>query len=175
MKLKSEKSIKSFLEKLPDDDIIKYYLDVEFTPFPVLIIEEYNRRFKRKTKEQIIRDLKYQARLARIKASRLHSFARRHRLVDDVTKQKSQEIVRQAKKKGFEFSQQISKKGVPLGSKLKKGTRSSLQKGITAGKKLKKSKQKQLELLEKLGQLKKAGIITHKEFTVKKKKILEKI
>lgn len=173
--LKSERSIKEFLEKLPDDDIIKYYLDVEFTPFPVLIIEEYNRRFKRKTKDQIIRDLKYQARLARTKARRLRSLARRHRLVDDVTKQKSQEIIRQAKKKGYELSQQISKKGVPLGSKLKKGTKSGLQKGISAGQKLKRSKQTQLELLEKLGQLKKAGIITHKEFAAKKKKILEKI
>lgn len=175
MEIKSEKSIKVFLKKLPDDDIIKYYLDVEFTPFPVLIIEEYNRRFKRKTKDQIIRDLKYQARLAKTKARQLHIFARRHRGVDDVTKQKSQEIIKQAKKKGFEFSQQISKKGVPLGSKLKKGTKSSLQKGITAGKKLKKSKHEQLELLEKLGQLKKAGIITQKEFAAKKKKILEKI
>ncbi len=175
MEIKSEKSIKDFLKTLPDDDIIKYYLDVEFTPFPVLIIEEYNQRFKRKTKDQIIKDLKLQARIAKTKVIQLRTFAKRKKLVDDVTKQKSQEIISQAKKKGFEISQKISEKGVPLGSKLKKQTRYSIQKGITAGKKLKKSKQTQLDLLEQLGELKKAGIITQKEFAAKKKKILAKI
>jgi hypothetical protein len=36
MELKSEKSIKEYLEKLPDDTIIKYYLDVEYSPFPII-------------------------------------------------------------------------------------------------------------------------------------------
>lgn len=40
MELKSEKSIKDYLKTLSDETIIKYYLDVEFTPFPVLIMEE---------------------------------------------------------------------------------------------------------------------------------------
>ena len=39
MELKSEKSIKEYLKTLPDDTIIKYYLDVEYSPFPVLLIE----------------------------------------------------------------------------------------------------------------------------------------
>ncbi|WP_232202968.1 hypothetical protein [Nitrosopumilus sp. SJ] len=50
MKFKSEKSIKEYLKKLPDDTVIKYYLDVEYSPFPVLVIEEYTRRFKKKQK-----------------------------------------------------------------------------------------------------------------------------
>ena len=50
MNLKSEKSIKEYLKTLPDDTVIKYYLDVEYTPFPVLLIEEYTRRFKQKSK-----------------------------------------------------------------------------------------------------------------------------
>ena len=54
MNLKSEKSIKEYLKTLPDDTIIKYYLDVEYTPFPVLLIEEYSRRFKQKTKTRHI-------------------------------------------------------------------------------------------------------------------------
>ena len=58
MELKSEKSIKEYLKTLPDDTIIRYYLDVEYSPFPVLLIEEYTRRFKRKTKDEIIKDLK---------------------------------------------------------------------------------------------------------------------
>ena len=62
MELKSEKSIKEYLKTLPDDTIIKYYLDVEYSPFPILLIEEYTRRFKRKTKDEIIKDLKLQTR-----------------------------------------------------------------------------------------------------------------
>ncbi len=160
MELKSEKSIKEYLKTLPDDTIIKYYLDVEFTPFPVLLIEEYTRRFKRKTKDEIVKDLKYQTRLARKKAHELGRMAKKHKLVDDVTKEKSEEIIKQAKKKGYEISERIAKKSRTLRSRLKK---------------LKTPTQKHLELLESLGELKKAGIITNKEFQEKKKKILSKI
>jgi len=175
MELKTEKSIKEYLKTLPDDTIIKYYLDVEFTPFPVLIIEEYTRRFKRKTKDEIIKDLKYHARLAHKKTHELGQMAKKHKLIDDVTRQKSEDIIKQAKKKGYKISEQIVKKSGILGSKLRKSTKSSVERGIKAGKKLKTHTHKHLELLENLGELKKAGIITNKEFQEKKKKILSKI
>ena len=175
MELKTEKSLIEYLKTLPDDTIIKYYLDVEFTPFPVLVINEYTRRFKRKTKDEILKNLKTHAHLARKKTQELSQMAKKQKLVDDVTKQKSEEIIKQAKKKGYEMSESIIKKGGIIRSKLKKGTKSSLDKGIRAGKNIRTSKEKQLELLEKLGELKKAGIITNKEFQEKKKKILSKI
>ncbi|MFQ5782486.1 MAG: SHOCT domain-containing protein [Nitrosopumilus sp.] len=175
MELKSEKSIKEYLKKLPDDTIIKYYLDVEYSPFPVLVIEEYTRRFKRKTKDQIVKDLKYQTRLARKKTKQLGKMAKKNKLVHELTNEKSEEIIKQAKKKGYEISETILQKSGRLGSRLKKTTKSRVQKGITSGKKLKRTNQKNLELLEKLGELKKAGIITNKEFQEKKKKILSKI
>ena len=175
MELKSEKSIKEYLKTLPDDTVIKYYLDVEFTPFPVLIIEEYTRRFKRKTKNEIIKDLKYQAHLARKKTRELGDMAKKHKLVDDVTRQKSEEMIKHAKKKGYTISEKIVLKGSVLGSRLKKRTKSSLKSGLDAGKKLKTSSHKDLDLLKKLGDLQKAGIITNKEFQEKKKKILSKI
>jgi predicted nucleotide-binding protein (sugar kinase/HSP70/actin superfamily) len=175
MELRSEKSIKEYLKKLPDDTIIRYYLDVEFTPFPVLIIEEYTRRFKRKTKDEIIKSLKYQANLARKKTRELAKMAKTNKLIGDITHKKSDEVIRQAKKKGYEISEKIAKKGGRLGSQLKSGTKSGVKKGITAGKKLKATPQDHLELLEKLGKLKKAGIITDREFQSKKKQILAKI
>ena len=175
MDLKTEKSFREYLKKLPDDTIIKYYLDVEFTPFPVLIIDEYTRRFKRKTKNEIIKDLRYQASLARKKTKELGQMAKKRKLVNDVTKQKSEEIINQAKKKGFEISEKIATRSGVLGTKLKKATKSNIQKGIKAGKNLKNPTHKQLELLEKLGELKKENIITAKEFNEKKKKILSKI
>ena len=162
MELKSEKSIKEYLKTLPDDTIIKYYLDVEYTPFPVLIMQEYTRRFKRKSKDTLIKDLKYQTRLARKKTQDLGKMAKKHKLVHDLTDKKSEEIIKQAKKKGYEISETILQKSEVLGSKLKKTVKSSTSK-------------KNLELLENLGELKKAGIITKKEFQEKKKKILSKI
>ena len=165
MELKSEKSIIEYLKKLPDDTIIKYYLDVEYSPFPILVIEEYTRRFKRKTKNEIIKDLKLQSRLAKKKTKELGSMAKKRKLVDDVTREKSEEIIKQAKKKGYDISERLASKGSILSSKLKKKAKS----------KLKTSKHKDLDLLKKLGDLQKAGIITKKEFEEKKKKILSKI
>jgi len=171
MELKSEKSIKEYLKTLPDDTIIKYYLDVEYSPFPVLLIEEYTRRFKRKTKNQIIKDLKFQSHLAKKKTRELGSMAKKHKIIDDVTRQKSEEIIKHAKKKGYDISEKIAARGSILGSKLKKKTKSA----IKSGKNLKTSSSKNLDLLKKLGDLQKAGIITNKEFQEKKKKILSKI
>ena len=175
MEIKSEKSFKEYLKTLSDDVIIKYYLDVEYSPFPVLVIEEYTRRFKRKTKEEIIKDLKTQAHLAKKKTQEFGKMAQKHQFVNDVTRQKSEEIFKQAKKKGYEISEKISKKSDVLKSKLQKTTKSKIRNGIKAGKSLKSSKNDQLDLLEKLGALQKAGIITKKEFQEKKKKILSKI
>ncbi|HJM24973.1 MAG TPA: SHOCT domain-containing protein [Nitrosopumilus sp.] len=172
MNLKSEKSIKEYLKTLPDDTIIKYYLDVEYTPFPVLLIEEYSRRFKQKTKNELVKDLKYQTNLAKKKSLELNNMAKKQKLVDDVTKEKSEEIIQHAKKKGYEISQKIASKSTRLKLKLKNRKQSIETRAI---KKLSTSKSDYLDLLEKLGNLKKAGIITSKEFEEKKKKILSKI
>ena len=174
MEIKSEKSIKEYLKTLPDDVIIKYYLDVEYSPFPVLLIEEYTRRFKRKTKDEILKDLKIQAHFAHKKTREFTKMAKKHKFVDDVTKQKSEEIIDHAKKKGYEISEKIAIKSGILGSKLKRSTKSGIKSGIKVGKKLTASNDG-LDLLEKLGDLQKAGIITKKEFLEKKKKILSKL
>lgn len=175
MELKSEKSIKEYLKKLPDDTIIKYYLDVEYSPFPILVIQEYQRRFKKKAKEDLLRNLNFEARLAKRKVQQISRMAKRNKLIDDVTRQKSGEILAQAKKKGYEISETIAKKSGILGSRIRKGTKASVEKGIKAGKNIKNPTKKRLELLEKLGELNKAGIITNREFQQKKKKILSKI
>ena len=47
---------------------------------------------------------------------------KKHKLVDDVTREKSEEIIKQAKKKGYQISEQLASKGSILGSKLKKKT-----------------------------------------------------
>ena len=175
MVLKSESSFKEYLKKLPDDTIIKYYSDVEYSPFPVLLIQEYTRRFQQKSKNQIIKDLKYQTRLARKKTQEIGKMAKKHTSIDDVTKQKSQQIINQAKRKGYSISKKISIKRHTISSKLKNTAKSRIQKTVNVGKNLKMSKKENLELLENLAKLKDAGIITTKEFQEKKKKILSKI
>ena len=175
MELKSEKSIKEYLKTLSDDIIIKYYLDVEYSPFPVLVIEEYTRRFKRKSKEEMVKDLKLQARLAHKKTQELGRMAKNNKLVDDVTREKSEKVINQAKRKGYKISEKIIRKSSKLGSRLKSSTQSKVQRGIKAGKDLKTTPYDQLQLLEKLGELQKKGMITEKEFQDKKKKILSKI
>jgi len=175
MALKSEKSFKEYLKKLPDDTIIKYYSDVEYSPFPVLLIQEYTRRFQQKSKNEILKDLKLQTRLAKKKTQEISKMAKKHTLVNDVSKQKSQEIIDQAKRKGFSISEKISNKRHKISSKLKKTAKSKIQKTVNAGKNLKISKKENLELIENLSKLKDAGIITSKEFQEKKKKLLSKI
>ena len=51
MALKSESSFKEYLKKLPDHTIIEYYSDVEYSPFPIILIQEYARRFQQKSKK----------------------------------------------------------------------------------------------------------------------------
>ena len=162
MVLKSEASFKEYLKKLPDETIIKYYSDVEYSPFPVLLIQEYTRRFQQKSKNEILKDLKYQTRLARKKTQEISKMAKKNKLVDDVTNQKSQEIIDQAKRKGYSISEKISNKRHKISSKLKKTAKSKIQKTVNAGKSLKTSKKENLELLENLARLKDAGIITTK-------------
>ena len=175
MTLKSESSFKEYLKKLPDDTIIKYYSDVEYSPFPVLIIQEYTRRFQQKSKNEILKDLKLQTRLARKKTHEISKMAKKHTLVDDLSQKKSQEIIKQAKRKGYQISEKISSRRHKLSSKLKKTAKSKIQKTVNVGKQFKVSKKENLELLENLAKLKDAGIITVKEFQEKKKKILSKI
>ncbi len=175
MNLKSEKSIREYLKSISDDDIIKYYLDVEFSPFPVLIIEEYTRRFKQKTKDEIIKNIKNQEKVVERKVKDLQRFAKKQRLVDEVAVKKSEEFLRDAKKKGHNISDSILRKSGIFGSRLKEGAASGVKKGIKAGKSIKSTSEKNLLILEKLGELRKSGIITEKEFREKKRKILDKI
>ena len=81
MILKSETSFREYLKKLPDSTIIKYYSDVEYSPFPVLLIQEYTRRFEQKSKNEIIKDLKYQTRLAKKKTLEISKMAKKKQLV----------------------------------------------------------------------------------------------
>ncbi|MHA7647024.1 SHOCT domain-containing protein [Nitrosopumilus sp. S4] len=78
-------------------------------------------------------------------------------------------------KEASKVSKELSAKAKKESMELKKKGVNKISEGMASAKKMTTSTQEELELLEKLGQLKKAGVITQKEFLEKKKKILSKI
>ena len=72
-------------------------------------------------------------------------------------------------------SKELRKKAEKESQSLKKRGTAKITEGIAAAKGAASSAEEDLKTLEKLGKLKKAGIITEKEFQDKKKKILARI
>ena len=142
MNKKSEEFFIKYLKTLPNSHIKQFYNDVEWTPYPVLVIKEFQRRFKPKDAEFLDKLLES---------------------VDDA-KRKGQKIGKMAKIRGIKLSQRVK-------SRAKK----TVSKKITKAKRMIRSSDDNVELIKKLGELKKAGIITNKEFQAKKKQLLDKI
>ena len=72
-------------------------------------------------------------------------------------------------------SKDLRKKAEKESEVIKKKGAAKLSEGIAVAKSAAASAEEDLKTLEKLGKLKKAGIITEKEFQAKKKKILARI
>ena len=123
--------------------LVQFYQDIEWTYFPVIVLDEYQRRFKSKTKRNILEELKRRA---------------------EITKRKSVNIGKITASKGY----QVSKK-------LKGKTTRGISKSIQIAKTLGPSSMESLQLIEKLGKLKEAGLITEKEFQQKKKQLFKNI
>ena len=140
MAKKSESFFKDYLHNITNEQLVQFYDDVEWTPFPVLVIKEYQNRFKVKNKKEVIEKLKDHA---------------------EVAKEKTQELRSLAKSRGSKVTKKIKIKG-------KKLTKSISETTLI-------SSEKNLRILEKLGELNKKGIITNKEFNEKKKELLKRI
>ena len=142
MNKKSEEFFIKYLKTLPNSHIKQFYDDVEWTPYPVLVIKEFQRRFKPKDAEFLDKLLES---------------------VDD------------AKKKGQKIGKLAKIRGIKLSQRVKSRAKKTVSKKITKAKRMIRSSNDNVELIKKLGELKKAGIITNKEFQVKKKQLLDKI
>jgi hypothetical protein len=46
--LKTESNIKDYLSSLDDKELTKLYENIELTPFSILLVHEYRKRFKEK-------------------------------------------------------------------------------------------------------------------------------
>ena len=139
---KSEAHLIKYLKSLPDNQIKQFYDAVEWTPYPVLVIKEFQRRFKPN---------------------------------DDEFTDKLLESVSEAKKKGQKIGRSAKIKGINLSKQVKARAKKTVSKKITKAKRMIRSPEDNMELIKKLGELKKAGIISNKEFQAKKKQLLDKI
>jgi hypothetical protein len=133
---KSESYFKGYLKNITNEQLVQFYDDVEWTPFPVLVIKEYQNRFKVKNKKEVIEKLKDHA---------------------EVAKEKTQELRSLAKSRGSKVTKKIKTKGKELTKSISETTLISSEKN--------------LRILEKLGELNKKNIITNKEFNEKKKEL----
>jgi hypothetical protein len=136
---KSESYFKDYLHNITNEQLVQFYDDVEWTPFPVLVLKEYQNRFKAKNKKEVIQKLKGHAEIAKEKTQELHSLA----------KSRGSKVTKKIKTRGKKLTKSISE---------------------TTG-----SSEKNLRILEKLGELNKKDIITDKEFQEKKKELLKRI
>ena len=142
MNKKSEEFFIKYLKTLPNSHIKQFYNDVEWTPYPVLVIKEFQRRFKPNDTEFLDKLLES---------------------VDD------------AKKKGQKIGKLAKIRGIKLSQRVKSRAKKTVSKKIAKAKQLVRSSDDNVELIKKLGELKKSGIITNKEFQSKKKQLLDKI
>ena len=139
MAKKSESYFKDYLKNITNEQLVQFYNDVEWTPFPVLVIKEYQNRFKAKNKKEVLEKLKTHA---------------------EIAKEKTQELSSIAKNRGSKVTKKLKTRG-------KKLTKSIAETAI--------SSEKNIRILEKLGELHKKGIITNRELNEKKKELLKRI
>ena len=139
---KSEEFLIKYLKTLPDKHIKQFYDAVEWTPYPVLVIKEFQRRFKPNDEEFL---------------------------------EKLLESVDEAKRKGQKIGKLAKIRGLNLSKQVRARAKKTVSKKITKAKRMIRSSEDNVELIRKLGELKKVGIISNKEFQVKKKQLLDKI
>ena len=98
MQQKSENYFKKYLENITNEQLIQFYNDLEWTPFPVLVIKEYQHRFKPKNKKEVLQKLKTHTKIAKEKSLELRSFA----------KNKGSKTAREIQSKGKKITKSIS-------------------------------------------------------------------
>ena len=76
MQKKSERYFKDYLREISNDQLIQFYDDLEWTPFPVLVLKEYQNRFKTKNKKEVLQKIKTQTKIAKTKSIQLQNLAK---------------------------------------------------------------------------------------------------
>jgi len=72
---KSEASFKKLLKDMSDSQVKRYYRDLEWTAFPVLIMKEYQKRFNAANSKKVIDRLRVQTEIAKKQSDVLRKIA----------------------------------------------------------------------------------------------------
>lgn len=97
---KSEKYFRDYLSNITDDQLIHFYDDLEWTPFPVLVLKEYQNRFKSKNKKEVLEKIKTHTEIAKDKSRQLTSIA----------KTQSSKVAKKIKAKGKNLGESIEER-----------------------------------------------------------------
>jgi len=89
---KSEKYFKEYLSKITDDQLIDFYEDLEWTPFPVLVLKEYQNRFKSKNQTEVLKKLKTHYQITKEKIKTLQAIAKKSSKATKNIKTRGKEI-----------------------------------------------------------------------------------
>jgi len=138
---KSEAHLIKYLKSLPDNRIKQFYDAVEWTPYPVLVIKEFQRRFQPN---------------------------------DDEFVDKLLESVGEAKKKGQKIGKLAKIRGLKLSKQVKAEAKKTVSKKITKAKRMIRSSEDNVELIKKLGELKRRVLLAIRSFRQKRNNCLTK-
>ena len=73
---KSENYFTQYLKNISNEQLIQFYNDVEWTPFPVLVIKEYQHRFNAKNKKEVTEKLRLHVAFTKEKRNNLRVSAK---------------------------------------------------------------------------------------------------
>ena len=73
---KSENYFTQYLKNISNEQLIQFYNDVEWTPFPVLVIKEYQHRFNAKNKKEVTEKLRLHVAFTKEKRNNLRVAAK---------------------------------------------------------------------------------------------------
>ena len=160
---------REYLRSLPDEELAGYYLGIEDSRrFSELIAKEYGRRFRGTPAESILDRMQAPPGLDRGDLlERLSTNA-------GALSRMVSEYASAATQKTADLGQAAARSGSRIGDQLLTETQAGISRGIKTARRMTVS-QKNADLLAKLGELHKSGIITAGEFREKKKELLDRI
>lgn len=162
---------REYLRDLPDEYLAGYYLGIEESPkFSEIIAKEYGRRFRGTPAEKVLERMQPPPGLASHREDILERLSTSASIVGKI----ASEYAAAATQATAELGQAAARSGSRMGGQLVSETQAGISRGIKTARRMTVS-QKNADLLAKLGELQKAGIITGREFREKKKDLLDRI
>lgn len=160
---------REYLRSLPDDELAGYYLGIEESRrFPELIAKEYGRRFRGTPAERVLERIQAPPGLAR--SDLLERLSTNAGALSRIVS----EYASAATQRTADLGQAAARSGSRISDQIISETQAGIARGVKTARRMTVS-QKNADLLAKLGELHKSGIITASEFRQKKKELLDRI